>query len=249
MVTRRQISERRLKRAFSLAEDRLRLKGEENRAVAKKATDETQRRMIWEDAVRFVIVGAFRDTFPSLTVKMEVGRRKKIDVCVVNKGDVIVAIECKGMVSDSHTKSPPVSATSVGGINRKLNEAVQADIDGIDEKLKGTGAVGSHYEIFIPIVYELYRQGGKDEWHVQERPWTTHPGYKNVRKNLKHELEQWFEERDKQFKLIHGTDEPVELWDANRLWSKTRRLGAKYRKYKSLEAYVNFFAFGRYVEA
>ena len=246
MSVRRTVSATRLGSAFRLAEDILRRSGEENRRVAREITDERKRRIEWEGQLNQVFKSAFESEFstPSYDVKLEDFER--IDICLTRNGQIIAAIESKGMVSDDHTKRPPAFATSVGGIKRKLNKMVQADIDGIDEKLQRTGAVGSHYQIFIPIIYELYRQGGEHEWHVQKRPWTTQSSYKDVRKGLDGELKRWFKLRDNRFELIHGTSDPIELWDANQLWLE--QSSAKYPEYTSLEAFVSFFAFGQYVE-
>ena len=53
-------------------------------------------------------------------------------------------------------------------------------------------------------------------------------------------------EEDNSIELIHAT-EPIELRDANKLWLEQSQW--MYPKYKSLEAYVSFFAFGRFVKA
>ena len=242
MASRRLISMRALKEAFRLAEETL--TGERNRFITKVITNEVSSIGGYEGLVNAVIARALHDTFlQRFVVKTEV---KGIDVCLLHKGNVIVALEGKGMVSDSHTRRPPAFATSVGGIKTKLNKSVQADIDRIDKRLERTGTVDSHYQIFIPIIYELYRQGGEREWHIQERPWTTQPSYKDVRKGLEGELKQWFKQRDNRFELIRGTSNPIELRDANQFWQE--QSAWLYPKYKSLEAYVSFFAFGRYVE-
>ena len=97
----------------------------------------------------------------------------------------------------------------------------------------------------MPIVYERYRTGGENEWTKNSKPWTTPTEYKQLRTGLTKDMTRWFEKHDKQFKQIHAT-EPIKLLDANQLWIK--QSGWRYPKYKSLEAYVSFFAFGRFVD-
>jgi len=121
------------------------------------------------------------------------------------------------------------------------------DVNKIESKISKVGAAVPHWEIFVPIVYELYRSGGEEEWTQNRRPWTTPSEYKALRKNLKNDFAGWFKQKySNQFKLIHAT-QPIELRDANELWLEQSNW--HYPKYKSLdEAYVSFFAFGRYKE-
>ena len=64
------------------------------------------------------------------------------------------------------------------------------------------------------------------------------------------ELGTYFLRNPKRFRfaieLIHAT-EPIVLRKANKMWLEQSQW--KYPKYKSLEAYVSFFAFGRFVKA
>ena len=103
-----------------------------------------------------------------------------------------------------------------------------------------------HYEIFVPTISEFYRTGSKSEWTKNRKPWTTLPKYKSVRKELAKDFAQWFKEEDNSIELIHAT-EPIVLRKANKMWLEQSQW--KYPKYKSLEAYVSFFAFGRFVKA
>ena len=179
------------------------------------------------------------------TVKTEVGKgTQKIDICLLNKGSVILALEGKWMVSNSTRKgSPPADALDVSGIKNKLQK-VMKDITDIGDKIDRTGIVVPHYEIFVPIVCELYRTGGESELFKDAKPWATDPRYREVRENLKRDLKKWFICKDDAFKLIHAT-KPIELVDASRLWQE--QSAWLYPKYKTLEAYVSFYAFGRYV--
>ncbi len=230
-----------LKKAFSLAEKLLRCE-DENRCITTKISNEVGK-VPGEKIVNDVIAGALRDVFPCLDVKME---HKRIDICLMN-GDreIIASVEGKMMVSNS-TKYAIKNSIDVQGIDVKLNSdknSVKKDINNMHKKI---GKLVDHYEIFVPIVYELYRTGGESEWIEHRKPWTTLPKYKSVREGLTKDFAQWFQEEDNSIKLIHAT-EPIELWDANKMWLEQSK--CMYPKYKSLEAYVSFFAFGRLVKA
>ena len=238
-----QISMRQLKSAFALAEKRA--KNRQNRYITRAITNDVCPLAALEGSVNAVIARALHDTFRDrFVVGMEVGRKRKIDVCLLDEGNVIVALEGKGMVSNStKKKKPPIDALDVRGIQGKL-EKVKADVDGIGGKLNETGALVSHYEIFVPIVYEFYRAGGEDEWFKEAKPWTTDPRYRTVMGSLKNDLTEWFTREDDSFRMIRAS-ERIELVDANSLWKKQSKW--LYPKYKSLKAYVSFFAFGRCV--
>ena len=87
--------------------------------------------------------------------------------------------------------------------------------------------------------------GARANGPKHKKPWTTLPKFKCVRKELAKDFKQWFKEEDNSIELIHAT-KPIELRDANKLWLEQSRW--MYPKYKSLEAYVSFFAFGRLVK-
>ena len=238
-----------LKKAFSLAEKLLRCE-DKNRYITAKMTNEVGK-VPGEKIVNDVIAGALRDVFPSLDVKMEYSGnkgKKRIDIGIMNKEKkLVVAVEGKMMISNT-TKDDIENSIDVQGIEVKL-KGVKKDIADIAEKIR-QGKVAPHcYEIFVPIVYELYRTGGASEWTKHKKPWTTLPKFKCVRKGLAKDFDQWFKGEDKSIELIHAT-EPIELRDANKMWlEQSKRMDPKlYKNYKSLEAYVSFFAFGRLVK-
>ncbi|MYB57020.1 MAG: hypothetical protein F4X51_11565 [Gemmatimonadetes bacterium] len=230
-----------LKKAFSLAEKRLSEK--KNRSITEVITNEVSSIGGHEGLVNAVIARALYDVFPCrLAIKTE---HKRIDICLMNEDrEIVVAVEGKMMVSNS-TKCAIKNSIDVQGIDVKLNSvtnSVKKDINNIHKKI---GKLVDRYEIFVPIVYELYRTGGENEWTKRKKPWTTLPKLKSVRKGLVKDFAQWFKEEDNSIELIHAT-EPIELRDANKLWLEQSRW--MYPKYKSLEAYVSFFAFGRLVK-
>ena len=228
-----------LKKAFSLAEKRLSEK--KNRSITEVITNEVSSIGGHEGLVNAVIARALYDVFPCrLDIKTE---HKRIDIGIMNEdGEIVVAIESKMMVSNSTSRNPTIKdSIDVDGIKKKLN-SVKKDINNIHKKIK---KLVDRYEIFVPIVYELYRTGGKSEWTKHKKPWTTLPKYKSVRKGLVKDFNQWFKGEDNSIELIHAT-KPIELRDANNLWLEQSRW--MYPKYKSLEAYVSFFAFGRLVK-
>lgn len=227
-----------LKKAFSLAEKRLIDK--KNRFITEVITNEVSSIGGHEGLVNAVIARALYDMFRRrLIVKTE---HKRIDIGLMNEdGEIVAAVEGKMMVSNSR-KCAIKNSIDVQGIDVKLN-SVKKDITNIHNKI---GKSVDHYEIFVTIVYELYRTGGESEWIEHRKPWTTLPKFKCVRKELAKDFEQWFKERDNSIELIHAT-EPIELRNANKMWLEQSQW--MYPKYKSLEAYVSFFAFGRYVKA
>ena len=234
-----------LKKAFSLAEKRLNDK--KNRFITEVITNEVSI-VAQEGLVNAVIARALHDEFPCLDVKIEYSGnkgKKRIDIGLMNKEKkLVVAVEGKMMVSNSR-KYAIKNSIDVYGIKDKL-KGVKNDISDIGEKIQ-QGKVAPHcYEIFVPIVSEFYRTGGESEWTQNRKPWTTLSKFKCVRKELAKDFAQWFQEEDNSIKLIHAT-EPIELRDANKMWLKQSKW--MYPKYKSLEAYVSFFAFGRLVKA
>ena len=232
-----EVSREMLKKAFSLAEKLLRCE-DKNRYITAKITNEVGR-VPGEKLVNDVIAEALRDVFPRLDVKRE---HRLIDIGLMNEdGEIVAAVEGKMMVSNSRTCAIE-NSIDVQGIYVKLN-SVKKDINNIHKKI---GKSVDHYEIFVPIVYELYRSGGKNEWTKHKKPWTTLPKFKCVREGLAKDFDQWFKKRDNSIELIHAT-EPIELRDANKMWLEQSQ--GEFPKYKSLEAYVSFFAFGRFVKS
>ena len=234
----------------ALAEERLR--GEWNTAITQAITcDEPRRNIQWERSLDKLIESAFSESFPNCSIHRSKRKFQSIDICMVCDGQVTAAIECKGMVSNSHANDLLRNSLDVHGIQTKLHSdkrssnSVEEDIRKLPGKLE-TLEAGPHFEIFVPIIYELYRRGGQAEWRTESKPWTTLPEYKNLRESLHGDLENWFHENYiGEFTLIHGA-ELIELREANRLW---REQGYKhYPQFKLLEAYVSFFAFSRFVE-
>ena len=238
MDTTGSVSMEMLKNAFSLAEELLRCE-EKNRSITEVITNEVSSIGGHEGLVNAVIAKALYDVFPSrLAVKTE---HKRIDIGIMNEdAEIVAAVEGKMMVSNS-TKCAIKNSIDVYGIKDKL-KGVKKDIAGIKKKIRQGKVAPYCYEFFVPIVYEFYRTGGKSEWIQNRKPWTTLPQYKSVRKGLAKDFAQWFKEEDNSIELIHAT-EPIELRNANKMWLKQSKW--MYPKYKSLEAYVSFFAFGR----
>ena len=200
--------------------------------------------------INAVIARALHDTFhPRFVIETEVGKgREKMDVCLLNAGgSVVAAIEGKMMVSNGTSKRASINPIEIHGIKTKLNgkqRSVAKDIIGIEGKVATTGLVVPHYEIFVPIVYELYRSGGEDEWALNSKPWTTPTEFMEIRNELRSKLTQWFRESDKRIIPLYSTN-PIELIDADHFWQE--QSAWLYPEYSSLKAYVSFFAFGRYV--
>ena len=245
MATRKQISDRSLKRAFASAEKMI--AGDRNRFITKVVTNEVSSLGVYEPLINAVIARALYDELSSrFVVETEVNR---IDACALdNSGSIVLAIESKGMVSNStNGRGCPANSLDVHGIKtRKLGE-VEKDINGLENKVSKNCPVVSHHEIIVPIVYELYRSGGEDRRAGDTKPWTTPPAFRNLSKDLRRDFRDWFDDNyPGEFKLIHAT-KAIPLIGANELWQE--QSAWHYPKYRSLETYVNFFAFGRYVEA
>ena len=245
------VSEEMLQNAFALAEEKLR-SDDWNTAIAKTITDDAPGRNIqWERSADELIESAFIEFFPECSVYRNKQRFKQIDVCMICDGRVAVAIECKGMVSNSHTKDSFGDSLNVHGIWTKLHRdkrssnSIEEDIEKLPAKL-ATLKAGPHFQIFVPIIYELYRKGGRNEWLRESKPYVTLPKYKRLRKTLERDLRNWFQANyPDEFTLFHGT-RPIELRNAGQLWQEQGQ--THYPAFKSLKAYVSFFAFGRFVE-
>ena len=249
MASRKPVSDRRLKRAFSLAEDEL--KGESNRSITESIVNETLRSIQWEKSLDRLFVSTLSRVFPEFSLNP----KHHIDICIISKeGKFVGAIECKGMVSNSHRGDRFRDSLDVWGIRKAKLEpdnpcknSVQRDIKRIEGKINKSGEIISHWEIFVPVVYEVYRDGATDaELYEERKPWTTHPNYRRVRKTLKEDFIKWFERKyPSEFTLIHPADH-VELMHAKEIWSELCEGKASCTPVS--EAYVSFFAFGRYVE-
>ena len=248
MELRSQVTVGRLKEAFALAEDRLR--HESNLTITQVITNEVSSTGGHEGLVNAVIAKSLHDVFcADFVVETEV---KRIDICVLDSHRrVVAAIEGKAMVSNSHRADRYSNSLDVHGIRTKLHSnkqssnSVEKDVLEVENKIASVGPVIRHHEIFVPIVYELYRKGGEDEWTKESKPWTTHDKYLKARKFLKRDFNRWFSDRyPGQFKPLHCT-EPIELIGADRLWRK--QSGWRYPRYESLKAYVSFYAFRRFV--
>ncbi len=83
--------------------------------------------------------------------------------------------------------------------------------------------------------HRLFYGNDKPEWYSELDPPAVPPS-----RTL--DFSQWFKEEDNSIELIHATG-PIELRNVNKMWLKQSKW--MYPKYKSLEAYVSFFAFGR----
>ena len=241
MVTRSQISMDSLRETFSLAEEMLR--GESNHFVTRGITNESGS-VRYEGLLNQLYVSALSIVFPGYEVERE---HSDIDICVLDEGQVVTAIECKGMVSNARSRDLPITRPlEVHGIRTRKLGSVGEDIDGLEKKLLKTEKI-PHYEVFVPVVYEIYRRRAtKSELHAEKKPWTTHPQFRKVRGYLKEDFSDWFERRYSDgFTLIHAT-RPIELKNANQFWLE--RFEGKEPWTPINKAYVSFFAFGRYVE-
>ena len=251
------VSEVSLRKAFTLVEERL--SGDSNTEIMKAIANDTQQAK-YEAPLNRIIHSALSEVFEGCSVWSS-GRPKelnKIDTSVVQNNDVVVAIESKGTVANSHGSDRHRSAIDLHGIRTKLYpdkrnfnkrtgkyNCVQTDIAEISEKIPKSMEC-PRFEVFVPVIYELYREGGNySEWVREEKPWVTLPKFKDLTGRLKDDLESWFYSQDPQIKLLHPT-EFVELRGANEYWRKTSR--SKYPQFTSLKAYVSFYAFTRFVE-
>ena len=244
MGTQNTISIDSLEEAFSLAEDRL--KSESNRSITEAVVNDTLRTIRWEKSLDGLFISTLPDVFP----EYEIRTMHRIDICISYDGQITGAIECKGMVSNSHRSDRLKNSLDVQGIRGKLSprnernrNSIETDIEGLEAKMP---SMSPHWGVFVPIVYEIYRDGATDlELYEERKPWTTDPKYKRVRKTLKKDFAEWFESKyPGEFRLIHAADR-VELVDAKEIWSELCE--GKVSCSPVSEAYVSFFAFGRYV--
>ncbi len=239
-----------LQNAFRLAEDRIR--GEANTALTQKIATEAKA-VRYEGSLNAIIKSALSDKFSGYSIESEYpkGVQKKIDLCMIRDNTIAVAIESKGMVANSHSRDQNRISIDLHGIRTKLypdkrsSNSVQTDIAQIESKIL-PHLKAPHFELFIPVVYELYRSGGSSaDWFSEKKPWTTLPSFKQLRLAMKDDFAEWFYREDPNIQLIHAA-ESIELREANKFWRKLAQ--HKFPKFNSLEAYVSFFVFGRFVE-
>ncbi|MXY43258.1 MAG: hypothetical protein F4Y50_04245 [Dehalococcoidia bacterium] len=244
------VSEMSLRNVFMLAEERLR--GDSNDEVMEAIANDA-RRASYEGSLNRIIHLALSEVFEDCYIYSAGQPRElhSIDICVVQNNDVVAAIESKGTVANSHNSDIHRSAIDLHGIRTKLwhdkrsQNSIQNDIKDISQKIPQSMS-SPRFEVFVPIIYELYREGGNPSvWFSERKPWVTLPKFRDLRVRLKDDLEDWFYSQDPQINLLHAT-EFVELRGANEYWSKTSK--AKYPQFTSLKAYVSFYAFTRFVE-
>ena len=235
-----------LRDAFSLTEKLLMDEGN-NRTITQKITNEVKA-VRYEGLLNDMLKAALEDTFEMCSVKKEF---KKIDLSVHHGNDIVAAIETKGMVANSHRKDQNRISIDLHGIRTKLYpdkraaNSVHKDIEEISDKIP-QGMECPRFEIFVPVIYELYRAGGTDsDWFSERKPWVTLPKFKALRNGMADDLTAWFLREDSRFVLIHFA-QSIELRDANQLWIKQSK--SRFPKFASLEAYVSFFAFARFIE-
>ena len=247
MVAQNPISMDSMKEAFSLAEERL--KGESNRSVTESITNENPP-VQYEDLLDKLYVSALKNIFPNHDVRKGKRGRSDLDIWLTYEGQIVTAIECKGIVSNAGKNDVFSNSLDVTGIrntiwpNRWIKTTLTSDIEGIKDKIP-YGAANPTLEIFVPGVYEIYREDAsvRELFDVKNKPWTTHPKFKKARKTLDEDLKEWFQdEYPNEFTLIHAT-KPIELLDANQLWLGRYRGTEPWTPIS--EAYVSFFAFGR----
>ena len=248
------VSEDNLRTAFCLAERRLR--GDENRTIATRIAAEATK-VSYEKSLDVVFESALAEIFPNCSVHRDRPAFNRIDICVVHNNSVVIAIESKGIVSNSHSGDGYRNSLDLRSIRTKLcpdarnldkktgkHNCLRTDIAEISGKIPAE-MDGPRYEVFIPVVYELYRDGGwESDWLAEGKPWVTLPRFKELRENLKDDLSQWFHGEDPEISLMHAA-QSIELRDANELWLQQSR--HRFPQYTSLEAYVSFFAFSRFV--
>ena len=239
------VSEYLLRSAFGVAEEQLR--GNQNYTLTKKITNEVGR-VYYEHSMDAIFVSTLRKTFPMCSVRREFNG---IDIGVIHEDSIVTAIETKAMVANSHASDMNRISIDLHGIRTKLypdkraSNSIQTDIAGISSKIP-LGMDCPRFELFIPVVYELYRGGGSEsDWFAERKPWVTLPRFKALRENMNDDLAQWFQREDPMIRLIHSA-EAVELRGTNELWLQQSR--RKFPKFTSLEAYVSFYAFARFVE-
>ena len=239
------VSEELLKSAFCVAEQQLR--GNQNYTLTRKITNEVGR-VYYEHSMDAIFASTLRQTFPLCSVRHEFNG---IDIGVMHEDAIVTAIETKAMVANSHSGDMNRISIDLHGIRTKLypdkraSNSIQTDIAGISSKIP-PGMACPRFELFIPVVYELYRGGGSEsDWFAERKPWVTLPRFKALREDMKDDLAQWFQREDPMIRLIHAA-ESVELRDANEMWLQQSR--RKFPNFTSLEAYVSFYAFARFVE-
>ena len=229
-----------------------RLRGTANAEVMKAITNDV-RPAKYEGSLNRIIHSALSEMFEGCSVYSAGNPRElgKIDVCVVHDDGVVVAIESKGMVANSHRSDEHRMSIDLHGIRTKLypdkrdQNSIQTDIAEISGKIPNSMKC-PRFEVFVPIIYELYRKGGKySDWVRESKPWVTLPNFKDLKGRMRDDLSDWFDRQDPQIGLLHAT-ESIELREANEYW--LRQSKAKYPEYESLEAYVSFYAFTRFVE-
>ena len=234
-----------LRVAFNAAEQQLR--GSQNHTLTRKITNEVGR-VYYEHSMDAIFASTLRQTFPLCSVRREFNG---LDICVIHGDAIVTAMESKGMVANSHSSDEHRNSLDLHGIRTKLcpdkrtENSVRTDIGGISGKIP-FGMVCPRFELFVPVVYELYRSGGsRSDWYSEGKPRVTLPKFKELREIMKDDFAQWFQREDPMIRLIHAA-ESVELRDANELWLQQSR--RKFPKFTSLEAYVSFYAFARFVE-
>lgn len=239
------VSEELLRSAFALAESRLR--GDGNHTVTRRISNEAKR-VQYEGSLNATLLSALSDTLPECSVSREYN---KIDIAGIHNNGVVVAIESKAMVANSHASDKNRISIDVFGIRMKLyplrhdQNSIHTDMNEISGKIP-VGMKCPRFEIFVPVIYELYREGGdQSDWFSERKPWVTLPRFKELRNSMRDDLVAWFHREDPRINLIHAA-ESVELRDANELWLKQAQ--HRFPKFKSLEAYVSFYAFTRFIE-
>lgn len=239
------VSEELLKTAFALAEARL--IEDDNYSLTQKITNET-RPVRYEGSLNSILLSALSDTLPKCSFQREYN---KIDICGLYDACVVLALESKGMVANSHASDPNGTSLDVFGISTKLypdphaRNSVQTDMEEVSNKIPPEMDC-PRFELFVPVIYELYREGGdQSEWFAERKPWVTLPKFRRLRETMTDDLIEWFYREDPRMKLIHAA-ESIELRDANDLWWKQAQ--SRFPKFTFLEAYVSFYAFGRFVE-
>ena len=136
------ISEELLKMAFAEAEYRIR--GSANNDLTQKITNEVGR-VQYEGSLNAIIHSALSDVVSDCTAHLEF---EKIDISVIRENFIVVAIESKGMVANSHSRDKNRVSIDLHGIRTKLypdrrnlnrrtgkHNCVQADIIEISEKV------------------------------------------------------------------------------------------------------------------
>lgn len=235
------VTELALKQAFKLAEAQLR--GAMNGPIAAMIADEAGT-VRYESLLNELFRAALAEAFPRCSAETELNR---IDLCLVANGKVVVACECKGMVSNSHQGDRMADSLDVHGIRTKLRPShrstncLRTDLTALTRKIPQTMR-GDHYQLFVPVVYELYRTGGEDEWLKERKPWVTQPGYRGKRDRLARDLLDWFHGYAPECRHLHSTPS-IRLEGADAVWKAKSR--AAYPRFCSLDAYVSFHVFWR----